>query len=123
MGKTNIDSYFLITAINIDDNKVTYNIKDLNDGVSFSISEIKQFSINDIVSKWLKGILLDNGFINTNIKYKFVTNALPLKFNGYVRNGLNTVEDLKIIPDGKTRALSKIGMKILSLDKTMSDIN
>lgn len=117
MGKTNIDSYFLITALKEDSEQVTYMIKDLSDGVSFDIVEIKESSKQNMVSDWLKGILMDNGITNTLIRYNIAKKYLPLKFNGYLRTGKLTVDNVKVIPDGKARALSKIAMRLTNLDK------
>ena len=129
----NIVSYFMLVDLIIHEDRVIYKIMDLNDGVSFEVSEelsrLENGKINIYISKWLRGILEDNlitGYDKyTNFKNKQV---FPLFFNAWIKNGYFeawkednlTTDEVVIIPNWENRRGTKLIRGLNSIDKTLA---
>lgn len=121
MGKR---STFLITDINFVNGLAAYTIIDVNDGIEFKLTEIKEYTDKDFVSGWLKSILTDNLINTQRMTYKIALKKMPLKFDGVITGALNTVEDLKLIPNKELRVLGNIFGALLGIERaiyTMDD--
>lgn len=119
MGKR---STFLITDINFVNGSAAYTIIDVNDGIEFKLTEIKEYTDKDFVSGWLKSILTDNIVNTQQITYKNALKKMPLKFDGVITGALKTVEDLKPIPNRELRMHMNIYRSLNSIEKAINEI-
>ena len=110
----------LITDIKKSDgNLISYSVMDLDNLKSVTIHERWEMrsSINvPIASRFIKGILADNGKSYVDKKIDAINKVCPLYFNAVYlpTNDLEClpsycdVEDFAIIPNGEVRALNRI---------------